>query len=108
MNISDEFTAYHQELLEGTYDCVDRIVVNAYYPLGQRAGGFRTWWRQLTGPDETLDRAHLERMAGRFKRRLQTYAEKHKIPFIHCEMGASALSRSSPPSLGKSDPPALG
>jgi hypothetical protein len=87
MNISDEFTAYHQELLEGTYDCVDRIVVNAYYPLGQRAGGFRTWWRQLTGPDETLDRAHLERMAGRFKRRLQTYAEKHKIPFIHCEMG---------------------
>jgi len=87
MNISDEFTAYHQELLEGTYDCVDRIVVNAYYPLGQRAGGFRTWWRQLTGSDETLDRAHLQRMAGRFKRRLQAYANKHNIPFIHCEMG---------------------
>jgi hypothetical protein len=61
-------------LLESAYDCVDRIVVNAYYPLGQRAGGFRTWWRQLTGSDETLDRAHLERMAGRFKRRLQAYA----------------------------------
>jgi hypothetical protein len=87
MNVSDEFTAYHQELLEGTYDCVDRIVVNAYYPLGQRAGGFRTWWRQLTGSDETLDRAHLERMAGRFKRRLRAYAEQHKIQFIACEMG---------------------
>lgn len=87
MNTNDEFTAYHQGLLEGTYDCVDRIVVNAYYPLGQRAGGFRTWWRQLTGSDETLDRAHLERMAGRFKRRLQAYANKHKIPLIHCGMG---------------------
>jgi hypothetical protein len=87
MNISDEFTAYHQDLLEDNYDCVDRIVVNAYYPLGQRAGGFRTWWRHLTGSDETLDRAHLERMAGRFKRRLQAYAKKHKIPFVYCEMG---------------------
>lgn len=87
MELTDEFTEYHQELLEGTYDCVDRIVVNAYYPLGQTPGGFRTWWRQLTGSDETLDRAHLERMAGRFKRRLQAYAKKHKVPFILCEMG---------------------
>jgi len=25
----DNFTSYHEELLEGHYDCVDRIVVNA-------------------------------------------------------------------------------
>ena len=75
MKAIDEFTSYHEELLDGTYDCVDRIVVNAYFEFAQSAGGFRTWWRQLMGSDETLDRAHLERMAGRFKRRLAGYAK---------------------------------
>src|SRR5437667_8894624 len=72
----DNFTSYHEELLEGHYDCVDRIVVNAYFEYAQSAGGFRSWWRALMGSDETLDRAHLERMAGRFKRRLEAYAKK--------------------------------
>ena len=67
----DEFTSYHEELLDGSYDGVDRIVVNAYFQFAQSAGGFRSWWRTLMGSDETLDRAHLERMAGRFKRRLE-------------------------------------
>lgn len=87
MNQPDEFTSYHGELLQGTYECVDRIVVNAYNPLAHSGGGFRFWWRLLWGSDETLDRAHLERMAGRFKRRLQAYAQKHKIPFVYCEIG---------------------
>ncbi|MGA2260275.1 MAG: hypothetical protein ABSH28_02430 [Acidobacteriota bacterium] len=39
MNPTDEFTAYHAELLDGTYDCVDRIVLNAYFPLGSNPGG---------------------------------------------------------------------
>jgi len=86
-NPMDEFTTYHESLIEGTYDCVDRIVVNAYYPLGQSPGGFRTWWRRLTGSDDTLDRAHMQRMAGRFMRRLQAYAKKHNIPVIFCEAG---------------------
>ena len=87
MKTIDQFTRYHEELLDGTYDCVDRIVVNAYFEFAQSAGGFRTWWRQLMGSDETLDRAHLERMAGRFKRRLEAYAKKNKIPFLYCEAG---------------------
>ena len=33
-------------LVTGSYDCVDRIVLNAYYPLGHNPGGFRTWWRR--------------------------------------------------------------
>ncbi len=83
----DDFSAYHDELLEGHYDCIDRIVLNGYFPLGQQGGGLRTWWRQLTGSDETLDQAHLQRMAGRFSRRLHAWAKKQGIPLIHCAAG---------------------
>jgi hypothetical protein len=33
----------------GSYDCVDRIVLNAFFPLGHNPGGFRTWWRRWQG-----------------------------------------------------------
>ena len=87
MKTIDDFTRYHEELLDGTYDCVDRIVVNAYFEWATSAGGFRSWWRALMGSDETLDRTHMERMAGRFKRRLEAYAKKNKIPFLYCDAG---------------------
>jgi len=29
MNPTDELSSYYAELLEGTYDCVDRVVLNA-------------------------------------------------------------------------------
>ena len=96
MSVIDDFTSYHEELLEGHYDCVDRIVVNAYFEYAQSAGGFRSWWRILTGSDETLDRAHLERMAGRFKRRLEAYAKKNKIPFLYCEAGERKHEKAEP------------
>src|SRR2546430_17575348 len=69
----DEFSQYYAELLEGTYDCVDRIVLNAFYPLGQTGGGMRTWWRCLRGDDSTLDDAHLRDMAGGVFRRLDAF-----------------------------------
>ena len=34
----DKYSNYCAELLENTYDCVDRIVLNAYFDMGQRAG----------------------------------------------------------------------
>jgi hypothetical protein len=39
MNRSDELSSCYAELLEGTYDCVDRVVLNAYFPMGQTGGG---------------------------------------------------------------------
>jgi len=63
----DDFTTYYASLLDGTYGCVDRIVLDAYYPLGQTAGGFRTWWRQFQRDDE-LTTKHLLRFAARFSR----------------------------------------
>jgi len=54
MIIPDEFYNYYQEYLDGTYDCVDRIVLNACFYLAQPNGGFRAWWRRLRGFDENL------------------------------------------------------
>ncbi|MEW6375509.1 MAG: hypothetical protein AB1502_06930 [Thermodesulfobacteriota bacterium] len=87
MKMPDEFSQSYQAYLTGTYDCVDRIVLNAYFILAQSAGGFRTWWRQLRGSDEDLDNTHLMRFAGRFSRRIHAYAKKQGIPVIHCKRG---------------------
>ncbi len=79
---TDAFSEYHADLLDGTYDCADRIVLNGYYPMGHSPGGFRTWWRHLYGDDENLDNAHLMRFAGRFSRRMRAWAKKHGISVI--------------------------
>jgi hypothetical protein len=84
---SDPFSQGHSELLEDGYDVVDRLVLNAYFALGQSAGGFRTWWRRLQGSDESLDNTHLMRMAGRFSRRVRGWAKKHNIPVVVCSAG---------------------
>jgi hypothetical protein len=42
MPAPDDFSSYIGELLGGSYDCVDRIVLRAYYPMGQTSGGFLT------------------------------------------------------------------
>lgn len=83
----DEYSDYYVDLLDNTYDCVDRIVLNAYFCMGQAAGGFRTWWRQLMGSDDDLDNAHLMRMAGRFSRRVRAHAKAHQIPLVDCQPG---------------------
>ena len=75
--MSDGLTKLYQELLSGRYDCVDCIVLNAYFAMGHSPGGFRVWWRPLTGSDDTLDNAHLMRLAGRFSRRVRGYAKAH-------------------------------
>ncbi|MGH7753703.1 MAG: hypothetical protein ACREN5_12880, partial [Gemmatimonadales bacterium] len=87
MKQDDEFSAYYRDLLDGRYDCVDRIVLNGYFPLGQQGGGVRHWWRALTGSEATLDQDHLQRMAGAFSRRVHAYAQRHQIPLIYCEPG---------------------
>jgi hypothetical protein len=82
---TDQLSDYYSDLLSGTYDCVDRIVLNANFGLCYSPGGFRSWWRELhNGSDEDLDNAHLMRMAGRFARRVRAYAEAHRIPVMEC------------------------
>lgn len=82
MTANDAFSEYYAELLQGTYDCVDRIVLNAFYPLGQTGGGLRAWWRLLRGDDSHLDDEHLRDIAGSFSRRLHGFCVKRGIPLI--------------------------
>jgi len=82
--MADELSELYASFLDGTYDCVDRIVLNAYCGFANSPGGFRTWWRNLHGSDEHLDNAHLMRLAGRFSRRIHAFAKQHGIPLEHC------------------------
>src|SRR6266542_6137055 len=76
----DELSEQYAELLQGSYDCVDRIVLNAYNSVCHSAGGFRQWWRRLDVSDEQFDNAHLMRMDGRFSRRVRGFAKARQIP----------------------------
>jgi hypothetical protein len=81
----DKLSERYGDLLRGSYDCVDRIVLNAYFSLGHNPGGFRVWWRRLhQGSDEQLDDTHLMRMAGRFSRRVRAFGKANGIPVIDC------------------------
>jgi hypothetical protein len=86
--MTDELSKRYGQLLTGAYDCVDRIVLNAYFSLGHNPGGFRVWWRRLHDNSEAhLDNTHLMRMAGRFSRRVRAFAKAQGIPVIDCGRG---------------------
>ena len=84
----DDFSLRYGDLLTGSYDCVDRIVLNAFYPLGYQPGGLRVWWRRRRNDsDEELDNTHLMRLAGRFARRVKAWAAANDVPVIFCKAG---------------------
>jgi hypothetical protein len=86
--VAGDFSERYGDLLTGSYDCVDRIVLNAYFPLGHNPGGFRVWWRRLHGGSEDdLDNTHLTRFAGRFARRVKAWAAANGVPVIYCTAG---------------------
>jgi hypothetical protein len=86
--VADDFTERYGDMLTGSYDCVDRIVLNAYFSIGHNPGGFRCWWRRLNGgSDDQLDDTHLMRMAGRFARRVKGWAKANGVPVIYCTAG---------------------
>jgi hypothetical protein len=87
VDTTDPLGLAYADLLVGQYDCVDRIILNAYFAFGCSPGGFRLWWRSLEGSDDTLDNAHLIRMAGRFSRCVRGWAKKENIPVIDCAAG---------------------
>jgi hypothetical protein len=86
--VADDFCERYGDLLTGSYDCVDRVVLNAYFSVGHHPGGFRCWWRRLHGgSDGQLDNTHLMRFAGRFARRVKAWAAANGVPLIYCTAG---------------------
>jgi hypothetical protein len=84
----DGLVAAHADLLEGVYDCVDRVVLNGYLSVCHSPGGFRTWWRAWhDGRDDELDDTHLIRLAGRLARRVRAFAQAKGIDVIDCDAG---------------------
>jgi hypothetical protein len=81
---TDDLSSYDAGLLEGAYDWVDRIVVNASFPLGQTGGGLRSGWRVWQGGEQTLSDAGMKAIAGDFARRLKAWGQKGGIPLIEC------------------------
>ena len=39
--MADGLSTLYQDLLDGSYDCVDRVVLNAYFRMAHDPGGFR-------------------------------------------------------------------
>jgi len=87
MKYRDKLCAHYTEVLDGTYDCVDRLVLNGYFSPGCSPGGFRIWFRKLKGSDENLNNATLMRMAGRFSSRINAYCKKKNIPLVYFKAG---------------------
>src|ERR1700751_3226327 len=86
--MADDFSERYGDLLTGSYDCVDRVVLNAYYPPGHNPGGVRYWWRlRRDGTDENLDDTPLMRMAGLSARRVKAWAKANGIPLAYCTAG---------------------
>lgn len=86
-SMPDQLSTLSADPLNGSYDCVDRVILNAYFTMGQSGGGLRTWWRALYGSDDNLDDNHLMRMAGRFSRRLRAWAKENSIPVVYSSPG---------------------
>jgi hypothetical protein len=38
--VADDFGERYGDLIDGSYDCVDRVVLNAFFPAGHNPGGF--------------------------------------------------------------------
>src|ERR1700742_846586 len=83
----DGLSRTYAGLLSGAYDCLDRIVLNAYFRFAQNPGRFRVWWRQLQGKQGKPDNASLLRMAGRFQRQVRSWDYANRVPVRRCRRG---------------------
>jgi hypothetical protein len=70
--VADDFCERCGDLLTGSNDCVDRVVLNAYFPLGHNPGGC---WDYPAG---------IERQAPR--RRLNDALRLLSLPWLHPTM----------------------
>lgn len=83
----DNLTTHYAPLLEGSYDCIDRIVLNAYCPMLMTGGGLRYWYRLMEGDDHDMSDESMKRYPGRLSRRVKFFCSKKNIPFMQFQTG---------------------
>lgn len=86
MSTLDDLTRDLSDRLEGHYDCMDRITLTGFFPLGSTSGGLLHWWNALAG-NQTLTEAKLRAFSGTFSRRLRAWAEKNGVPVVDFAIG---------------------
>ena len=87
MAASEQAVELYPDLVDCSYDCVDRVVLRAYFRFVQHPAGFGLWWRRWQGSDADLNNARLIRLAGRFARRVKAWASEHGVPLIYSAAG---------------------
>lgn len=87
MKAKDSLSEHYTPVLEGVYDCIDRIVLNAYCPMLITPGGVRNWYRIMENGDHDMSDANMMRYAGRFSRRVQSFCKKKNIPLVYFKTG---------------------
>ena len=87
MKAKDSLSEHYTPVLEGVYDCIDRIVLNAYCPMLITPGGVRNWYRIMENGDHDMSDANMMRYAGRFSRRVQSFCKKKNIPLVYFTTG---------------------
>lgn len=87
MKYQDDLIEHYSPVLEGSYDCIDRLTINAYNSLLHTAAGLRYWFRKLEGGDSGLNTSKLMRFAGRFSRRVREYCKSRGIHFQQFKSG---------------------
>ena len=73
MSNKDHFSLHYAEDLSGQYDCIDRLVLNGYYPKLMGGGDMRDFWCKLKGSDAGLNTAALMRFAGIVSKRVSCF-----------------------------------
>ena len=87
MKNKDTLGTHYEDLIEGSYDSIDRMVINAYSDLLHSAGGLRHWWRNMYGDDSDLTTNRLMRLSARYHRSVKSWCRSSNVPFISFKTG---------------------
>ena len=84
--MSDADGLLFEGFLDGSYDCVDRVVLRRTSSSAseRRCCG---WWRCWQGSNNGLNNTRLMRMAGRFARRVKGWAKGAGVPVVYSKSG---------------------
>src|SRR5215472_15137821 len=92
MTTPDDLSQYYAELLEGIYDCVDRIVVNAFFPWGGPSAACAAGGDSSTVMTRNSIDKHLREMQGHSPAACTPSAASNGFPSSGRDSGSESTS----------------